>query len=242
MKISVVIPAYNEEKLLLETLRAVRNSVAAFSASGWEWELIVCDNNSTDGTADIARGLGAKVVFESVNQISRARNAGAAAATGNWILFVDADTLPSYRLFAAVRKLIVSGNHIAAGANIRFNTDVPWARVCAEFWNWTSRALNWAAGSFFLVETGAFRELKGFSNELYVSEELELSIRLNRFAAKRGFKPLQIIHDPLIDTSGRKIDLYSGSEHLRFVLKSITSGLNFLQCPKTCHLWYDGRR
>lgn len=242
MKISVVIPAFNEEKLIAETLRSVRNSVAAFSPHGWDWETIVCDNNSTDRTAEIARQHGATVVFESVNQISRARNAGAAAAIGEWILFVDADTLPSFRLFARVANLIQRRQHLAAGANIRFHTDAIWALVCADFWNWTSRTLNWAAGSFLLVESEAFRELGGFSDKLYVSEELDLSIRLNRLAAKRGLRPLHIITEPLIDTSGRKIDLYSGSEHLRFFMKSVTSGMGMLRCPETCHLWYDGRR
>lgn len=242
MKISVVIPAFNEEKLIADTLRSVHNALDAFAAADWTWELIVCDNNSTDGTAEIARRNGAQVVFEAENQISRARNAGAAAATGDWILFIDADTQPSFRLFANVRRLILRGDHLAAGANIRFHTDAFWALTCAHFWNWTSRMLSWAAGSFFLVRADVFRELKGFSNELYVSEELDLSIRLNRLAAQRSCKSLHIFAEPLIDTSGRKVDLYSGTEHFRFFIKSITSGMGLLRCPKTCHLWYDGRR
>ena len=70
MKLSVVVPAYNEERLLPATLANLRNLLPAAS------ELIVCDNNSTDGTAQIARAFGAVVVFEPVNQIARARNTG----------------------------------------------------------------------------------------------------------------------------------------------------------------------
>lgn len=242
MKISVIVPAYNEEKLLGETLRTIRNSQQAFVARGWECEIVVCDNNSTDATPEIANSHGAKVVFESVNQIARARNTGAAAATGDWLLFVDADTLPSFRLFAAAGKVIESGQHLAAGANIRFHTDALWARGCAGLWNWLSRTLNWAAGSFVLVEANAFREINGFSHELYVSEELDLSLRLNRLARERGLRPLHVITDPLIDTSGRKIELYTGGEHLRFFAKGIASGMHLMRCPETCHLWYDGRR
>ena len=95
MRISVIIPAFNEELLLGETLRHVNAAMAGFSRRGWETELIVCDNNSTDNTAKLARAAGATVVFEPFNQIARARNAGAAAACGEWLVFIDADSHPS---------------------------------------------------------------------------------------------------------------------------------------------------
>ncbi|MGE0445500.1 MAG: glycosyltransferase family 2 protein [Vicinamibacterales bacterium] len=82
MRISVVVPAYNEERLLGESLRRIRAAAAGFERRGWAWESIVCDNNSSDRTAEIARAAGATAVFEPVNQIARARNAGAAVATG----------------------------------------------------------------------------------------------------------------------------------------------------------------
>jgi glycosyltransferase involved in cell wall biosynthesis len=89
LKLSVVVPAFNEEKLLAATLRHIRAGLHGFDQNGWATELVVCDNNSTDRTARVARSAGARVVFEPVNQISRARNAGAAAAVGDWLLFVD---------------------------------------------------------------------------------------------------------------------------------------------------------
>ena len=73
MRVSVVLPAFNEEKLLPAALAAVRVAASAFTSRGWEWECVVCDNNSTDGTAAVARAAGATVVFEPVNQIGRAR-------------------------------------------------------------------------------------------------------------------------------------------------------------------------
>ncbi|MGC9035233.1 MAG: glycosyltransferase family 2 protein, partial [Verrucomicrobiia bacterium] len=74
MKISIVIPAYNEEKLLPQTLLHVKKAAEAFLNKNWEYEIIVCDNNSSDNTAEIARLYGAMVVFEPINQIARARN------------------------------------------------------------------------------------------------------------------------------------------------------------------------
>jgi glycosyltransferase involved in cell wall biosynthesis len=63
MKISIVLPAFNEEKLIARSLQAVREASAAFVARGWEWEVVVCDNNSTDRTGEIAAAAGARVVF-----------------------------------------------------------------------------------------------------------------------------------------------------------------------------------
>src|SRR6266853_2097683 len=82
LKISIIVPAFNEEKLLARTLGQLKEAMRVFDAQGWAGQLIVCDNNSTDRTSQIARDAGAEVVFEPVNQIARARNAGAATASG----------------------------------------------------------------------------------------------------------------------------------------------------------------
>ncbi|MBC8003033.1 MAG: glycosyltransferase, partial [Opitutaceae bacterium] len=104
MKISVIVPAFNEEKLLAESLLSMKMAMKAFQTREWDTELVVCDNNSKDGTAEIARSAGAIVVFEPVNQIARARNCGAAVATGDWFVFVDADSRPTAELFNAVAE------------------------------------------------------------------------------------------------------------------------------------------
>ena len=74
---SVIIPAYNEGKWLPNTLNFLKKAMEAVEANG---EIIVVDNNSTDNTAKIAKENGARVIYEPVNQISRARNAGAKIA------------------------------------------------------------------------------------------------------------------------------------------------------------------
>ena len=83
MKISIVVPAYNEEKEITACLASVQDCWDEVSHQHLHCEIIVVDNNSTDKTADLAWAAGAKVVFEPINQISRARNSGAAAATGD---------------------------------------------------------------------------------------------------------------------------------------------------------------
>ena len=106
MLISVAIPAFNEEKLLPQTLAAVEKAQTAFTERGWETEVVVCDNNSTDATAKLAEAAGARVVFEPVNQISRARNADGNAARGDWIVFLDADSTPCPALMDKIAALM----------------------------------------------------------------------------------------------------------------------------------------
>src|SRR5260370_2109444 len=94
MKISVVVPAFNEERLLPSSLSSIRAGMEGFDRLGWRSELIVCDNNSTGRTGQIALAGGAEVVFEPVNHIGPARNTGPARAAGDWSFFVDADSPP----------------------------------------------------------------------------------------------------------------------------------------------------
>jgi glycosyltransferase involved in cell wall biosynthesis len=68
MKVSIIVPAFNEELLLGKSLSKIRSLANVFGLRGWEVELIVCDNNSTDRTAEIARArnCGAAVAFRRV--------------------------------------------------------------------------------------------------------------------------------------------------------------------------------
>lgn len=241
MKISIVVPAFNEEKLLGQSLGRIKTAAQEFRLRGWQWELIVCDNNSTDRTAEIARDSEATVVFEAINQIGRARNAGAAAATGDWLLFVDADSFPSTELFGEVAKVIEKGQAIAGGSTVRLDTDDTPARILTQFWNGVSLVLSWVAGSFIFCETNAFRAVGGFSNEFFTGEELDLSKKLKRFARSRRKKVVIISKYPLL-TSARKMQLYRRSELGRFFMKAVFRPLTTMKDRDACSPWYDGRR
>lgn len=241
VKISVIVPAFNEEKLLAGTLRSIGAAAAAFTQIRWETELVVCDNNSTDRTAELARAAGAKVVFEPVNQIGRARNTGAAGASGDWLIFVDADSQPSVELFADVAATIQDGRYLAGGSTVRLEGRYPIASLITQGWNLLSRAMRWAAGSFIFCEAAAFREVGGFSHELYASEEIDLSKRLKRLARQRD-KRVLILHRHPLATSARKMHLYTPGEHLRFLLKTVWQRGRPLRKREECLTWYDGRR
>lgn len=84
-----------------QTIGRISETLRANDAPGFKWEIIVCDNDSTDDTAKIAEQAGARVVGESKCGIACARNAGAQAAQGEWLLLIDADSHPSPKLMSA---------------------------------------------------------------------------------------------------------------------------------------------
>jgi glycosyltransferase involved in cell wall biosynthesis len=241
LKISVIIPAFNEEKLITGTLGSIRAAASAFTQLGWETELVVCDNNSTDRTADLAREAGAQVVFEPVNQIGRARNTGAAGASGDWFIFVDADSHPNRELFAEVAGAILTGHCLAGGSTVKIDGPYRVARLVTAGWNLVSRVMRWGAGSFIFCDAAAFREVGGFSNELFASEEIELFKRFKRLARLRG-KRITILHQHPLVTSARKMHLYTPWEHLWFLIKTVLQGGRSLKSREACPIWYDGRR
>ena len=242
MTISIVVPAYNEARGLAATLASIHRAAAAFNARGWAHEVIVCDNNSTDATGEVARAAGAAVVFEPVNQISRARNAGAAAAAGEWLVFVDADSHPSPELFADAAVAIASGQCLAGGAGVALEPGAErLARFAVGLWNIVSRIGHLAAGSFIFCESRAFRDAGGFSLELFATEELELFARLKRTARATG-RRIVILHEHPLVTSDRKARLYSKREMAGSLLKSMLTLGRTMRNRDDCYVWYDGRR
>jgi glycosyltransferase involved in cell wall biosynthesis len=241
MKISIVVPAFNEEAGLGAALCSIRGAMRVFDRRGWSSELIVCDNNSTDATAAIAREAGATVVFEPVNQIGRARNTGAARATGDWLIFVDADSHPTPALFDDVAAEIEGGRGLAGGSTIVYDNPRLLVRAIVRAWNTLSRLNRWAAGSFIFCEAAVFREVGGFNLEFFAGEELDLSRRLKR-AARRRRRTITILHRHPLLTSDRKMRLYTAREIATFMVRTAVTPRRTLRSPQQCYSWYDGRR
>ena len=181
------------------------------------------------------------MVFEPHNQISRARNRGAAAAQGDWLVFVDADSSPSPGLFRDLKAAIESGNCIAGGCSIAPVGESIAFRLSIRAWNALSRVTRWAAGSFIFCERSAFEELRGFSEELYASEEVELSGRLKRLARRRGKRMVILRRHPL-HTSERKLLLYGHGELFGVLAKYVLHPRRTVRNAADCKPWYDGRR
>jgi GT2 family glycosyltransferase len=154
---------------------------------------------------------------------------------------VDADTHPSYALFAALMRTLRGGGVIGGGATLEMDEPEPVAGMFVALWNGLSRALRLAAGSFVFCEAAAFRAVGGFSEQLFASEELDFSKRLRRFGRPSG-RQMVILHEHPLVTSARKLKLYSRGAHARFFLAALLRPNRTLKRREACTLWYDGRR
>jgi glycosyltransferase involved in cell wall biosynthesis len=176
---SVIIPAYNEEHWLAISLPALKKSMAAVKMRG---EVIVVNNNSSDGTALVAEVHGVKVVFEPINQISRTRNTGAASANGKYLIFLDADTILTVELLQLVLGKLTSGRCCGGGVLVAFDHPIPWYyRWIPPLWNRLAVRFGLAAGCFMYCLREGFEEVGGFSEKVYASEEIGLSLKLGRW-------------------------------------------------------------
>jgi glycosyltransferase involved in cell wall biosynthesis len=121
--ISFIIPAHDEASLIGDSLDALHAAAVALSLS---YEVIVVDDASTDDTAALAQLHGAQVVHVARRQIAAVRNAGAAVARGERLVFVDADTRISHEVLdAAMVALDRARIHRAGDARVPLDANCP---------------------------------------------------------------------------------------------------------------------
>lgn len=228
--ISFVVPAYNEAALLGETLDTLRASAAPL---GEPFEIIVADDGSTDETAAIARGHGALVVTIHVRQIGAARNAGARVATGDVLIFVDADTLVPPEVLVRAAAALRTGA-VGGGAGVRADSNDPrWGPPAMAVVSWILRLAGWAAGCFIFVRRDVFERVGGFDERYFASEEIHLS----RAVKKHG--RFVILRERVI-TSGRKGRMFSAFQTFRQFASAIRPST--LRRRDRLGMWYGGQR
>lgn len=232
---SIIIPAYNEEDYLPDTLASVKDAMKTLVQ--FSGEIIVTDNNSTDRTASIAEESGARVVFEEHRQISRARNRGGEIANGRYLIFIDGDTRISPKLLKITLEKLESGRYCGGGTIPEFDGPLTFAaKFFLNYWIFLSRTFKWACGAYVFCTQEAFIETGGFDERFYASEEIYFSRALRRWGWKKG-KLFVILEEPII-TSNRKIEWYNSRE---FLLMFIGMLRHFkpLQNRDACYkMWY----
>lgn len=196
MRISVVIPAYNEEAYLPGALEAV------WAQTLKPLEVIVVDNASTDRTGEVAEALGARVVRCGRKGVAYARQAGLLAARGEWVAMTDADSLPVKGWLE--RLAARAEGAVALYGPLRFYGVSPWE---AAFSGWGYRAfLNLMAllgrpnlaGANMMVRKEAALQVGGFP-EVEAREDVLLGWRL------KALGPVRYVPEALVLTSARRL-------------------------------------
>lgn len=233
-EISLIVPAWNEADELPRTLPVLQRALRELGLAA---EIVVVDNASTDGTAEIARAHGAHVVPEAERRIARARNTGAAASRGRFLIFVDADARPDAQLLRASVSLLASGAVCGGGARVAFETpDRILYRWGAVFWNAIALRLSLAAGCYVFATREAFTATGGFSEQVYAGEEVLFSLRMQRRGRRHGQRFL-VLREPPVRTSARKAEWFSLWQHLA-LLVLLTVFPFALRSRRLCGFWY----
>jgi glycosyltransferase involved in cell wall biosynthesis len=199
--ISVIIPAHNEAAFLPRVVRAV----LAQRPADAELEVIVVDDNSTDGTADAARAAGARVLALAgpAGNPAAARNRGAAAASGDPLIFLDADCVPADGWLAALLAAHDRGATVVGGS-LDLPPGLPASARCDYYCGWYLVHSRRPAGTVphhpppnLSVRRAAFFQTTGFTERqpfAYTNEEREWQAELQRAGHRLYFEPAAVAY------------------------------------------------
>ncbi len=209
-EISVIIPALNEAKYIMHLFSSLEAQTFR------DFEVIVVDGDSTDGTRRLASKMG-KVVIEKGKGVGRARNTGARAAKGNIIFFTNADTALSNDLLRKYHDLFRDKSIVAATGPLTPLEDVtPFIRFGYRFASFYLAKLALTigqpsiSGSNFAVRRKEFERARGFDESLITYEDLDLAKRLKRFGR------VVFLNDAHVATSSRRIKAWGVTRYILF--------------------------
>jgi glycosyltransferase involved in cell wall biosynthesis len=195
--ISVVIPTLDEEAVIARCLEAL----AKQTVSREEFEVIVVDNGSHDGTVEAARGFAERLPLRLIERrgvsISGLRNAGAAAAQGRWLAFLDADCLAPQDWLQQALVLLRAPGAGVAGAHYAIPEASSWV---ARAWygdmsvRKTGPVAYVPAGTLF-IGRDRFFELGGFDESMATSEDCEFCRRASAAGLRvEASAALSVVH------------------------------------------------
>lgn len=188
MDISVIIPAYNEEKYISLAITSIN---AALEGVALKYQIIVVDNGSTDSTVEVANALSRVTVLTiAKSTVSAARNVGANAASGSLYYFIDADVVVPKLWGQAVNAVFLSQKASAREALFGHPYAVRENPSCIEK-NWfeplVGQQKSYLSGGNILVSREAFLKIGGFDETLVTGEDYDFCAQ-----AKRMGIPIEI--------------------------------------------------
>jgi glycosyltransferase involved in cell wall biosynthesis len=206
MLISVVIPAFNEERYLGKTLTSLNRANAFLQAEGLlPAEIIVVDNESNDSTADIARALNATVTSESQHNVASVRNSGAKLSKGDVLIFVDADTLVPEKLLTRIAAVMSEASCFGGAVGTDYRPTKLTLKVYLLFWRILGKLTGMAQGATQFCRRDLFFTLNGYDETLFIGEDVEFYWRLKRIA-ERQKGTVAFVEDQRVVPSMRRFD------------------------------------
>lgn len=173
--LSVIIPTLNAADSVVPTLA----SLVPGSAEGLIGQLVIADGGSQDGIATIAEEVGADLVTSPPGRGVQLQ-AGAAAARGDWLLFLHADTVLEGDWLGAVRRHLGRHGEKAGHFCLRFDSERRYARWTAGWANWRARWLKLPFGDQgLLISRSLYDELGGFE-PLPLMEDVAIVLAIGR--------------------------------------------------------------
>lgn len=230
--ISFIIPAHDEAALIGATVQHLH---AAARSLQLDYEIVVVDDASGDDTAAIATACGARVLRVEHRHIAATRNAGAGAARGERLVFVDADTrIDAVVLAAAVRAL--DDGVAGGGGTVRLAGPLRWyERVAMALAMPMLRWTRLAPGCFQFCTRAAFDAAGGYDERYFAAEDIVLS----RALARHGrFVMLR----EAVYTSNRKQHTFGVAAQARLLWRFALHGRRILRSREHLTLWYGERR
>lgn len=188
MKLSVIIPCKNEEgtvELLLDSL--VRQTQAAD-------EIVIIDSHSTDNTIEsvrrYAQKLPVRILTAKGKGATHARNEGAAEASGDLLLFIDADVQLPPKLIERMMAQVESRGLEVGGFSQRMDAQKPTLRTSARLMNGYVRAMSFTPWpiffSCFFMTKKRHLQIGGFDPEIWIMEDYDYAYRARKAGAKFG--------------------------------------------------------
>lgn len=177
-QISVIIPAYNEEKYISVCLKSVANQ--DFPKD--KYEIVVVDNNSTDRTRELVRKKFPQVrlVEEKKQGVVFARIKGIETAKGKIIAFIDADSFAPKNWLKNISRAFKDPNLTSVGGFIDYrpkNLSIKLSEVVMQKWQLLTKMIYTSNLSF---RKDAYNESGGFSPKINFGEEIDISLKLKK--------------------------------------------------------------